>query len=139
MGWPDRYTRIRYAPCGRSWQGVDCWGLVYLVYRDERGIELPTYLPDYDSPGEHERLGALIDVERARDWTEPAEPAEFDVLVFNVPFKRRLWPCHVGIMVDPATGTFLQALKGAGVHRASLSGLGPWGRRLAGAHRLARC
>lgn len=39
----EPYVRLPYAPDGRSRDGIDCYGLVHLVYRDLYGIELPEY------------------------------------------------------------------------------------------------
>uniref|UniRef100_A0A6H1ZFW9 Putative tail protein n=1 Tax=viral metagenome TaxID=1070528 RepID=A0A6H1ZFW9_9ZZZZ len=38
-----KYHRIPYLEGGSSFQGVDCWGLVRLFYREEFGVNLPDY------------------------------------------------------------------------------------------------
>lgn len=35
---------IPYKYQGRDFDGVDCWGLVYLIYKNEFNILLPTYV-----------------------------------------------------------------------------------------------
>ena len=43
MHWTARYINIPYINKGREFSGADCWGLVRLVYKNELGIDLPTY------------------------------------------------------------------------------------------------
>ena len=37
----EKYIGIPYKHLGRSWEGVDCIGLLYLVYRHEFNVVLP--------------------------------------------------------------------------------------------------
>lgn len=39
----ERYITIPFESKGRDFKGVDCWGLVCLIYMTELNIELPTY------------------------------------------------------------------------------------------------
>lgn len=42
--WSAKYVGIPYLDNGRSsLKGLDCWGLIRLVFLDERNIELPSY------------------------------------------------------------------------------------------------
>lgn len=41
--WPDRYVGLPFVDGGRSREGVDCWGLVRLVFAELVGITLPDY------------------------------------------------------------------------------------------------
>ena len=38
-----KYLNIPFKHCGRSASGVDCYGLVYMFYKNELGIKLPEY------------------------------------------------------------------------------------------------
>lgn len=38
-----KYVGLPYKPGGRDRDGIDCYGLVWLFYRDELGIALPRY------------------------------------------------------------------------------------------------
>ena len=40
----DKYIGIKFAYQGRSFDGVDCFGIPFLMFQKERGIELPDFL-----------------------------------------------------------------------------------------------
>jgi len=39
----EKYIGIPFVEYGRSFKGVDCYGLVWLAFKEELGIELPDY------------------------------------------------------------------------------------------------
>ena len=39
----NKYIGIPYKNQGRGWDGVDCWGLYYLIFKTELNIELPDF------------------------------------------------------------------------------------------------
>lgn len=43
MHWSARYVGIPFLDGGRDELGCDCWGIHRLIYRNEKGIELPSY------------------------------------------------------------------------------------------------
>ena len=45
--WTERYLGIPYKVKGRDETGVDCWGLIYLIYIEMFGVELPLYTERY--------------------------------------------------------------------------------------------
>ena len=85
--WVGRYIGLEYLADGRSWRGIDCWGLCWLVYREILGIDVPSYeghaIVDPDGLPE---LSAFISAECDRHWTEVAcAPAPGDELVWTRP------------------------------------------------------
>lgn len=95
--WAADYLGIPQRDFGRSRAGVDCWGLLWLVFREVRGIELPSYTDVCPDLAERAELGALITGERDRGpWREVAQIEPFDVLLFRVGAHAT----HVAVAVD---------------------------------------
>lgn len=96
MAWADAYVGMPYKVMGREPSGVDCWGLVRMVLRDECELLLPSY--DADDPD-----GATISF-HARNWPVVIDPKEFDVAILFRPVRiGNLWenkPNHIGIFAD---------------------------------------
>lgn len=107
--WVNRYIGIPFRDLGRTRDGVDCWGLLTLVYQERFGRVLPAYLGEYQSAVDKGAIPALVDRER-QAWTmvDPADIAEGDVVLL------RMWglPFHVGVVV--CQGRFLHCLRGVG-------------------------
>lgn len=94
LHWSAAYVGLPFKEKGRDRGGVDCWGLVRLVYAGELGVELPGYDEGYASLAERDEIAGLMDVERSRPvWRLVNAATEFDVLVFRL---GRLGT-HVGI------------------------------------------
>jgi cell wall-associated NlpC family hydrolase len=93
----DAYVGIPYADKGRGDQ-VDCWGLVQRIYRDLRGIELPSYAERYVTGADRRALASLIAGE-LDDWREvPAgQEARFDAVLM----REGRFPRHIGIVTSP--------------------------------------
>jgi len=97
MIWSDSYIGLPYTALGRSREtGVDCWGLAKVIYQEELGIMLPSYL-GYTSIEEHAELAAVISGATGSPiWIPAGElPAPFDICVF----RRGHLETHVGIFV----------------------------------------
>ena len=98
MNWWDRYVGIPFVDGGRDAKGLDCWGLVRLVYLDRLGAVLDNYA---EIPARN-----LIEASRAFEagaahaetWWPVEKPITYDVVVMRVPRLRRIG--HVGIMID---------------------------------------
>ena len=66
----DRYVGIPYADKGRetgNGDALDCWGLLVKVYREQLGIELPSYSDRYVTAADREALNVLIAGEIQQD------------------------------------------------------------------------
>ena len=84
----SKYIGLKYSNLGRDFSGVDCFGLIYLVYSQERKIILPDftelkYNTDW-SKKENYIVNNIWD-----DWIEVYQPYKlFDILLFyNSPKK----------------------------------------------------
>jgi cell wall-associated NlpC family hydrolase len=130
--WWGEYTRgdIHWRERGRTREsGVDCWGLLHLVYRERLGIVLPDYASEYTSTADRAALARLIAREKG-DWVPVWESRTlrslkreagareappkgvsrpFDALLLPIAGE----PCHVGICVEGSM--FLHIARGAEV------------------------
>ena len=89
--WSDKYLGIPWRYGGRDREGIDCWGLVSLVYLKELKIELL----DFDSIGssysnacQSYLTSGLMD-----NWVSRETPIEYCIVLFNW----RGEPYHVGV------------------------------------------
>lgn len=94
-GWANGYVGLPWLDCGRDAYGLDCWGLVRLIYEEQFGIELPTLSGRYADTRDGESIAALYETERC-DWIERPGPASGDVVAFRIAGI----PLHVGVVVD---------------------------------------
>lgn len=133
MTWWLKYLPIPFRDRGRSFRGVDCWGLDLLILEHERGQRVPEPVELYGDtdPRNGRELANFVRAELAR-WS-PCEIEPFAVLLFEVANL----PVHVGLSLGGSS--FIHAQRGVGVRIADLrdseAGEGRWGRRLIGAYR----
>ena len=132
-GWCGSFIGKPFVEVGRDYSGFDCYGLIYLIYRDVRNISLPRYENDYATIAEHESVAAAVRKEKARveAWAHlPIERPvqEFDILIFRI----KGLPFHCGVVLQ--AGWMIHTLKGmnCAIERYD----GPlWRRRLLTIHR----
>lgn len=97
MLWWNKYIGIPFEEKGRTALGTDCWGLVKLVYKIEREIDLPGFEACYDHTNDAARIEAQLEQEWSYNWQHPEEPQPFDIIIL----RRRGVPMHVGIVTRP--------------------------------------
>jgi hypothetical protein len=128
------YLFIPYKAKGRTRAGLDCWGLVWLVYREQLCIELPRYAEDeysgtniQDGP----TIAAIIEAE-ARRWIPIGRGQEqsADVAVFRVLGETM----HTGLSMGG--GNFLHCIAGRNVAVENYRDPA-WTKRLTGFYRYA--
>ena len=94
MSFWGKYIGVPFVDGGRDLAGFDCWGAIWLAYR-ERGIKLPSY-------GEVSALDlrrVAREIEGGQEaWRPVKTPREFDVVLLRI--QSRAWVGHVGLMVD---------------------------------------
>jgi cell wall-associated NlpC family hydrolase len=98
MEWARKYIGIPFREKGRDEDGLDCWGLVRLVFKEERGIVLPSYDESYSSTEDSEAIEALV-IENKTSWQEVPAGKErpWDVVLLRL----RGRPMHVGLVTAP--------------------------------------
>lgn len=123
------YIGIPYENRGRTRDGVDCWGLVQLWYREQLDVDVPDYLWAYTAANDKESVSDAIEENKA-NWKKVDEPAYGDVLVFRI----MGYPMHVGIKLNG--DDFLHAFQGTQSCLERLSSIS-WSRRLFEVYRWA--
>jgi cell wall-associated NlpC family hydrolase len=123
----DRYIGLPWLDRGRTPAGVDCWGLVRLVYAGELGIDLPNRADDYSNAGDRHAILPLVEEARP-DWTRISggAGARFDLVLI------RQAPWHVGVIVG--RGLMLHIPEG-GTSCIEPYTTGRWGNRVEGTYR----
>ena len=128
MSWTNDYIGIPYKLHGRERDGLDCWGMVRLVYAELCGITLPSLAEQYENPVDAEgftQAHALTSPE----WREVETPSEFDVFWCRIAGME----CHTGIALGD--GRMLHAMQGNDSHIVNLRNPA-WERRVQKCYRL---
>jgi cell wall-associated NlpC family hydrolase len=98
------FQLVPFLDGGRDWSGVDCWGLIYLVYKEKLGILLPTY--GWISAGELLKVYEQIDQDKeAGSWSLVPNGGEMKYVVVMTGTMRtdgrlRMAPVHVGMVIE---------------------------------------
>jgi cell wall-associated NlpC family hydrolase len=103
------YVGIPYVKASSTRRGVDCYGLVRLLYRDVYGIELTDWeatLPD--GAKRPDLISAFEAAVSEETWELVETPQEGDIVVFRL-FNS---PLHCGMMINPAQ--FLHSIEPTG-------------------------
>ncbi len=108
----ERALEIPFVDRGRSWDGVDCWGIIVLAYQEVKGIELPSYAETYSSTKRLKQLSNLID--KGKDstdkWHKVPGPINFGCVLLKV----NGYASHIGLTIG-TNGDFLHTEKATGV------------------------
>ncbi len=99
----SKYINIPYKELGRDWNGVDCYGLVVLIFREEVGLHLPDFTDllyskeRYEIDKKQDHFLNSIGIKWVDIKKEQLRP--LDVLVFNKINDIKL-STHVGIYIE---------------------------------------
>lgn len=99
--WAEDWLGIPYESSGRSLKGLDCWGLVYCLYKNLLGIELPKIDKEYINGLNTSEVAPIFkDYESLFLETELFEkvkkPKTFDLILF----RRSGHVSHVAIYLN---------------------------------------
>lgn len=99
--WTDAYIGIPFKIKGRDHKGVDCWGLVCLIYEEVFNIELPSYIDEYEDIKDLHHIQKLYTIhsEKGVGWISILRGQEKKGDVFLMPFIGIR--SHVTICVEP--------------------------------------
>lgn len=88
----EKYVGISYEVNGRDMQSVDCYGLVYLIYKNELGIDLPSFAEDGIDANRTQEL-----IAQYKEGWEPTETIHAgDVVIFRIMGIES----HIGLAID---------------------------------------
>ena len=137
--WANKYVGVEFAQRGRDLKtGVDCWGLVYNVLRDEFNIQVPSGDNLYEHTEDLENISKEIKADLP-GWQQVAKgngshaldgdlPQEGDLVLFSIHGE----PVHIGIVIN--AHEMLHCSKGAGTVVESFLG-SMWCKRVIGVYR----
>lgn len=129
MHWSRDYVGLPWRFAGRSRDGIDCWGLLWLIYRDVLKIDVASYERETLDAPEREQIAALLTEDRNKSpWRHAEQEQQFDMVVF----RRGGIESHVGIVVEP--GRMIHILHG-GESSIERFDRGRWKPKLVGLHR----
>jgi cell wall-associated NlpC family hydrolase len=121
------YIGLPYKSKGRCLEGIDCYGLVYVFYKNILKLEVPSYVEDYASAENRQSVSEAIK-DNLNNWVEVFKPKFGDMLIFNILGL----PTHVGIYIS--NGDFIHSFLGTNTCVERLSSI-TWNKRLKGVYR----
>lgn len=124
----DKYIGLPYLDNGRTPTGVDCWGLARLLYKDEFGIDLPSYTEEYIG-GTDPHIVEAVNLYKD-NWEDTTTPDIGDLCLFNI-FGE---PMHVGVFIGD--NKFLHCRRGSDSVIESLTNI-KWKNRFVGFYKYA--
>jgi cell wall-associated NlpC family hydrolase len=119
---------IPFKEKGRDYNGVDCWGIAYLIYRDILGIELPTYTEQYRNTMDRKEIANLWGTTDYEGWEKVNIPEPYDL----VQIRMLGVPMHVGIYIG--NNKFLHCLENIGTTIGRINS-SEWRDRIVGYYR----
>lgn len=95
--WSDEYIGIPFVENDQgSRKGTNCWGIVRLIYLEQRGILLPSYDGSYRGIRDFAGLDIVIHRAIAQLWKPIAVPKPFNIIVT----KAGKDVSHIGVVID---------------------------------------
>src|SRR5262249_24720458 len=132
-GWVALYVGLPFRSLGRDRAGVDCWGLVHLIYREVLRLEVPSYSEDYVTAYDCNEIGELVGRETYCSKWKPipfGEECVGDVILIRLNGH----PSHTGIVIGGRR--FLHAREGSNSCIERYDDV-RWVRRVLGFYRYA--
>ena len=124
--WND-YVGIPYKLHGRDIDGLDCWGLARLIYKDQKDIDLPSLSEEYFASDDVTHNQEVI-ARHKEGWALVNDYTVGDVALFRINGSQS----HVGVIIDE--NRFIHAREGNNVTIEKLDSI-QWRRRLVGVYK----
>lgn len=105
----EKYN-IPYKSKGRDFDGVDCWGLIFLFYREELNIYLPSWSAEYENAKHVDYFEPSIRTDLFAKWREVsvAVPGDVGLIKLGHDF-------HVGLCIDPYGTKIMHMMNKSGI------------------------
>lgn len=126
--WWNDYQRIPYKLGGRDRDGLDCWGLVRLVYAEQFQRDLPSLNQNYDNLEDSAHLHELVATNK-EGWQAVEIPQTGDVVLLT-----HMGNPHVGVCTE--AGMFLHIRPGTLATNERLTSA-HWRSRIKGYYRYS--
>lgn len=105
----NKYLGLPYLNMGRDIKGLDCWGLVMLIFKNEKGFDLPDTTEDYDTTWSYKGKDYFND-KYSKRFDRVDTPEYMDIILI----KNGKGICnHAGVMLD--SKHFIHCAEKAGV------------------------
>lgn len=117
MHWARKYVGLKHVLGGRGPEGVDCWGLLVLVYREVFGIDLPLF-PGITATGVL-NISRVVEHSAQTEWTEMPKPCDGAAVAMS----QKEVIHHVGIWIGGERGRILHCWPKTNVISDSLEGI----------------
>jgi len=92
--WSNNYIGIPFKYKGRDENGIDCWGLVRLIYKNEYNISLPSFGEEY-AENDISRIQELIS-QYKEGWESIDTPTEGTAVLFRILGAES----HIGVAIS---------------------------------------
>lgn len=90
----EKYVGVPFDDKGETLAGANCWTLARLIYKEEFGINLPSFSNKY-SLNDEAGIAELI-AQYKEGWESVSEPQAGDLVLFRILGHES----HVGVMID---------------------------------------
>lgn len=132
--WVSKYVGLPYKIRGRTLAGLDCYGLLVVIARDEFGVCIGSYEDiAYDGEGNDKAVAEEIHAGLTARW-EPVERGKEQV-GDCILFRLGRYPIHCGMVVAP--GWMIHIEEGADSALEKYNDGPAWPRRLIGFYKWA--
>ena len=131
-----KYIGIPFVDKGDSFDGIDCWHLIKLFYKNELGIELNDY---YISALDTESINKALTDEKEKskqnlnEWIEIDKPEPYCLVLINLMNDKNIFCDHIGVCIDNTY--FLHAYAKTG---SCLGRFSRWKSHIKGFYKLNR-
>jgi|SRR5579871_1740768 len=127
-----RYIGIPYKYLGRDHSGCDCYGTVYLILREQFGLDVPSYTENRSPKENRIESASIINGEIKTCWrkVDPGAESPGDVVLFRL----HNLPLHCGVVMGD--GRFIHNLAGCNSVVESYVNI-KWASRVLGFYRYA--